>query len=120
MAARAPSRRPPVGQKGLEHEDLGSNAPAGETAEAPPHNSGDTAAIRNEHPSYRLPHQRDESTSTQAGHPGPTQQQAHADATNGLADTSRAETTDETYAREFRSDPASTPAKRRAPSGERH
>jgi hypothetical protein len=115
-----PSRRAPVGQKGLPRQDLPANASEGETAGAAPHDSGDTAAIRNEHPSYRLPHQRDESTSTQAGRPGPTQQQAHADAENGLEDTSRAETTDETYAREFRADPASTPAKRRAPPGERH
>ena len=116
----APSTPPPVGQKGLPKQDLPANASAGETADAPPHDSGDTATIRNEHPSYRLPHQRDESTSTQAGPPGPTQRQAHADAEKGLADTSRSETTDETYAREFRSDPASTPAKRRAPPGDRH
>ena len=117
----APSQRPPVGQKGLAQEDLPASASAGETANAAPHDSGDTAAIRNEHPSYRMPHQRDESTSTQAGQPpGPTQRQAHADAANGLADTSRAETTDETYAREFRADPGSTPPDRRAPAGERH
>ena len=65
----APSQRPPVGQKGLKQEDLPANASTGETAGAAPHDSGDTAAIRNEHPSYRLPHQRDESTSTQAGRP---------------------------------------------------
>ena len=116
----APPTSSPVGQKGLPKQDLPANASAGETADAAPHDSGDTATIRNEHPSYRLPHQRDESTSTQAGQPGPTQQQAHTDAEKGLPDTSRAETTDETYAREFRSDPAATPAKRRAPPGERH
>jgi len=117
---RARGEDPPVGQHGLEHEDRGANSPAGETAGAPPHDSGDTAAIRNEHPSYRLPHQRDESTSTQAGRPGPMQRQAHADAEQGLPDTSRGESTDQTYAREFRSDPVSTPPKRRAPPGERH
>ncbi len=109
---------PPEGQRGLARQDLPDNAPEGETTGAPPHDSGDTATIRNEQPSHRLPHERDEATSTQEGGASAIGRRAHRDANEGVADTSRAETTDDTYAREFRAGPE-TPPQRRAPPGSR-
>src|SRR4029078_3000239 len=77
-------------------------APEGETAGAPPHGPGGTNTIRDEHPSHPLPHERDEATTTQQGGTSDIGRRAHDDAKAGIADTSRGETTDDTYAREFR------------------
>jgi hypothetical protein len=63
------------------------------------------------------PVDRAHTTDTQGG-PTDLGRRAQQDVERGLADTSRAESSDETYARSFRSDPA-TPAHRRAPSGSR-
>jgi hypothetical protein len=120
MAAGRPTRDAPAGQRDLQRQDLAADAPEGETAGAPPHGPGGTNTIRDEHPSHRLPHERDESTTTQQGGPSDIGRRAHDDAQAGIADTSRGETTDDTYAREFRSDPAETPPERRAPPGKRH
>ena len=117
MAAPGAPERAPRGQQGLATEDLPANAPEGETAGAAPHDSGRTTTTRNEQASHRLPHERDESTSTPAG-PSGVGRQAHADAESGRVDTSRSEATDETYAREFRADPT-TPPDRQAPPGRR-
>ena len=96
-------------------QDPPDNAPESETRGAPRHHGGRTTTVRNEHGSHPLPHERDESTTapvegaeatgTQGGGPTDLGRRAHQDVEQGIADTTRAEATDETYARGFRSDP---------------
>ena len=120
MATRTPIETP---------QDLPDNATDSETRGAPAHHGGRTTTMRDERGAHPLPHERDESTDapaesaetagTQSGGPSELGRRAQQDVERGVADTSRAETTDETYARTFRSDPE-TPPHRRAPSGARH
>ena len=53
----------------------------------------------------KQPHERDESSESQQRAPDPVMHQAQADLERGLADTSKAEATEETYARNLRSEP---------------
>ena len=103
------------------------DAPGSEPRGAPPHHGGRTTTMRDERGAHPLPHERDESTAadatgtspaTPSGGPSDLGRRARRDVESGVADTSRAETADETYAREFRADPG-TPAHRRAPAGKR-
>jgi hypothetical protein len=105
------------------------DTPESETRGAPAHHGGRTTTMRSERGAHPLPHERDESTDapvegagatgTPSGGPTELGRRAQQDVEHGLADTSRGETSDETYARSFRAD-ATTPAHRRAPSGSRH
>ena len=121
MATRTPIETP---------QDLPENATDSETRGAPAHHGGRTTTMRDERGAHPLPHERDESTDAPAesggttgtqggGGPGELGRRAQQDVERGVADTSRGETTDETYARTFRSG-SETPAHRRAPSGARH
>ena len=76
---------------------------------APPHRDGQTTPQKNERRADKQPHERDESSASQQGAPSDLMQKAHDDAERGVADTSRAEATDETYRRELRSEPQAAP-----------
>ena len=123
------AKTPPAAQGDLPEHDAAS-----ETRGAPSHHGGRTTTLRDERGAHPLPHERDESTSapaqgtqttgtqdggTQGGGPRDVGRRAQQDVQRGVGDTSRAEATDETYARELR-EGAATPPQRRAPSGERH
>jgi NAD(P)-dependent dehydrogenase (short-subunit alcohol dehydrogenase family) len=69
-----------------------------------PLNPADQKAERRAH---QQPHERDESSASQQREPSELMEQARSDVERGLVDTSRAETTDETYRRELRPEPQS-------------
>ena len=63
---------------------------------------GDTRSTVDGEPAPRLPHERDESSDTEAAKPGDVSAQAAADAASGKTTTDRGEATDELYARTLR------------------
>src|SRR4051794_39931485 len=71
----------------------------------PPHRSGQTTPDREDVTVRKEPHERDESSSSQASEPRGVMRQAAKDVERGLTDTSRAEATDQTYERNLRSEP---------------
>lgn len=79
-------------------------APRGPPA-PPEHRSGQTTPIKDGVPAPKEPYERDESSASQQSGPRDVIRQAHDDVERGLADTSRAEATDQTYARNLRSEP---------------
>ena len=81
-------------------------APAPQGPPAPPeHRPGQTTPIKDGVPAHKEPYERDESSASQQSGPRDVIRQAHDDVERGLADTSRAEATDQTYARNLRSEP---------------
>jgi len=71
----------------------------------PEHRAGQTTPIKDDVRAHKEPHERDESSGSQQSGPRDVIRQAHDDVERGLADTSRAEATDQTYARNLRSEP---------------
>jgi hypothetical protein len=81
-----------------------------DTLPAPPqHRDGQTTPAKDARPSPKQPHERDESSASQQRAPDERMRQAHADVAEGRSDTSRAEATDDAYARNLRSEPQRAP-----------
>ena len=69
----------------------------------PRHRDGETTPEKDVGPTFKEPHERDESAGSQARPQDELMKQAHADVEGGLVDTSKAEATDATYERHLRS-----------------
>jgi hypothetical protein len=84
-----------------DHESIGKE---------PANRAGQTVTTENEATAPKQPHERDESSSSQQSSgqqsdPNDLMRKAKADMDHGLADTSRAEATDQTYEKNLRSEP---------------
>ncbi|MEO7336861.1 MAG: hypothetical protein ABIV63_09795 [Caldimonas sp.] len=68
----------------------------------PTHRQGQTTPQAEDGRVHKGPHERDESSESQQGEPSELMRQAHDDIERGVTDTSRAEASDTTYAKELR------------------
>ncbi len=71
----------------------------------PAHRDGQTTPEKDAGRAPKQPHERDESSESQQREPDPVMHQARSDVERGLADTSKGEATEETYARNLRAEP---------------
>jgi len=78
-------------------------------ASKPAKHSGRTQAIIEKKSAPRLPHERDESSDSQATAPRGVMKQAHADVVSGKVDTDRGKPLDETYQKQKDSASDDTP-----------
>jgi hypothetical protein len=79
-----------------------SHKPADDDQAATP--QGETVPVMSEGRAPRLPHERDESSSSQNSAPRDVIRQAHKDVKAGIKDDDLGPPMDDTYAREFRSE----------------
>jgi hypothetical protein len=77
--------------------------------EPPPQRAGQTTPAKDALRAHKQPHERDESSASQQRQPDEQMELARKDVAEGRADTSRAEATDATYARNLRSEPQGAP-----------
>lgn len=77
--------------------------PPADAAEALARRSGESSVARDGQEVPKLPHERDESSTSQSGEPSAVISQAATDLARGLKDSDRGEPMDALYQREFRS-----------------
>jgi len=77
--------------------------------EPPPQRPGQTTPAKDAVRAHKEPYERDESSASQQRQPDEQMELARRDLNEGRADTSRAEATDATYARNLRSEPQGVP-----------
>lgn len=92
------------------------NRQPGQRVRTPGIQPGETTVTVEGHQVPRLPHERDESGSSQNGPHDEVIKQAARDLKDGLRDTSTGPVMDETYHRIFHEQPRRVPARRKSPA----